>query len=327
MLQNCLLTVILTTFVISCLGFSIRENTVKNANDRPIIGVMSQTTHGELAKFGPSYIAASYIKFLESSGARVVPIMNDLGEDEIVKLFKSINGVLFPGGGVNLNTSGYAEIGKRIVDLAKVAYDDGDYFPIWATCLGFEFLTTVISGDLNILSPTDSENLPLPLNFAQDYRKSKMFSNIENSIAQFLNTNPTTMNNHKYSLLFSKFQTNPKLKSFFKVLSTSKDRNGLDFVSTMEGIRYPMFATQWHPEKNSFEWTLTEDIPHEEMSIKVTQYMSNFFVNQARLNQHRFASPEEESAALIYNFTPVYTGKVSSFDQCYFFESQHDTIL
>ena len=80
-----------------------------------------------------------------------------------------------------------------------------------------------------------------------------------------------------------------------------------------------MFATQWHPEKNAFEWTVKENIPHQYMSIKVTQYMSNFFVNQARLNQHKFASPEEESASLIYNFTPVYTGSVSSFEQCYFF--------
>ena len=319
--HSCLVTVTWIIVVISCHGLmiSIRKSTVANLNNRPIIGVMSQTTHGELAKFGPTYIAASYIKYLESSGARVVPIMNDLSEDEILKLFKSINGVLFPGGGVNLNTSGYAEIGKRIIDLAKIAYDEGDYFPIWGSCLGFEFLSTLISGDINILSQTDSENLPLPLDFSQNYRNSKMFANIEDTLAQFLSTNPTTMNNHKYSLLSSKFEANPKLKSFFRLLSTNKDRNGLEFVSTIEGIHYPMFATQWHPEKNAFEWTVKENIPHQYMSIKVTQYMSNFFVNQARLNQHKFASPKEESAALIYNFTPVYTGSVSSFEQCYFF--------
>ena len=214
--HSCLVTVTWIIVVISCHGFmiSIRKSTVANLNNRPIIGVMSQTTHGELAKFGPTYIAASYIKYLESSGARVVPIMNDLSEDEILKLFKSINGVLFPGGGVNLNTSGYAEIGKRIIDLAKIAYDEGDYFPIWGSCLGFEFLSTLISGDINILSQTDSENLPLPLDFSQNYRNSKMFANIEDTLAQFLSTNPTTMNNHKYSLLSSKFEANPKLKVF-----------------------------------------------------------------------------------------------------------------
>ena len=312
------------TILLVCGGFDMKEN----FNNRPIIGVMSQATHGEIyPKLGNSYIAASYIKYLESSGARVVPIMNDLNEEETEKLFNSINGVLFPGGGVNLSTSGYAKIGKWIIDLAKTAFDKGDYFPIWATCLGFEFISTLIGEDLNIVSPTDSENLPLPLNFSQDYRSSEMFGNIEDSLAYFLRSAATTMNNHKYSLLKSSYETNQKMKSFFRILSTNRDRNGLEFVSTIEGIKYPIFATQWHPEKNTFEWTLKENIPHQDMSIKVTQFMSNFFVNQTRLSQHKFASSEEEEAALIYNFNPVYTGHVSNFEQAYFFKSKHDVIF
>ena len=109
--------------------------------------------------------------------------MNDLSKDETEKLFNSINGLLFPGGGVNLNTSGYAEIGKSIVNLEEIAYDEGDYFPIWASCLGFEFLSTLISGDINIFSQTDSENLPLPLNFSQNYRNSaNSWANVSSNI-------------------------------------------------------------------------------------------------------------------------------------------------
>ncbi len=325
LVRNFLIIIVWLAVAFVCHGFNIGENTIPTLNNRPIIGVMSQATRGKIyPKFGQSYITASYIKYLESSGARVVPIMNDLSEDETVKLFNSINGVLFPGGGVNLSTSGYAKIGKRIVDLAITAFDKGDYFPIWGTCLGLEFLSTLVSEDLNILSQTDTMNLPLPLKFSEDYRSSKMFGTIDDSLAHFLSTAPTTMNNHKRSLLTSTFEKNQKLKSFFKILSTNKDRNGLEFVSTIEGAKYPIFATQWHPEKNAFEWTLKEDLPHQDMSIKVTQYMSNFFVNQARLNQHRFASTKEEGAALIYNFNPVYTGKISTREQCYFFKSQQD---
>lgn len=326
--HNYLTMIISLTVVFVYHGFTTGEYTTATLNNRPIIGIMSQETHGKIyPKFGQSYIAASYMKYLESSGARVVPIMNDLSEEETEKLFNSINGVLFPGGGVNLSTSGYAKIGQHIVDLAKAAFSKGDYFPIWATCLGFEFVSTLISEDVNILSQTDSENLPLPLNFSQDYRNSKLFGKIQDPLSHFLSTASTTMNMHKRSLLASTFARNQKLRSFFKILSTNKDRNGLEFVSTLEGIKYPIFATQWHPEKNAFEWTVKENIPHHDMSIKVTQYMSNFFVNQARLNQHRFLSPEDEAAALIYNFTPVYTGNVSNFEQCYFFKSQQDAIF
>jgi gamma-glutamyl hydrolase len=40
----------------------------------------------------------------------------------------------------------------------------------------------------------------------------------------------------------------------------------------------------------------------------------------ARKNSHQFPSPEEEEAALIYNYVTTYTGKDgSAFEQCYFF--------
>jgi len=30
--------------------------------------------------------------------------------------------------------------------LALLAFDNGDYFPIWGTCLGFEMINYVVSG-------------------------------------------------------------------------------------------------------------------------------------------------------------------------------------
>ena len=291
-------------------------------NNRPIIGVMAQSTKGEgFEGFGNSYIAASYIKYLESSGARVVPIMNDLNEEEAEKLFYSINGALFPGGGVNLQTSGYARIGKQFINLAKKSYDKGDYFPLWGTCLGHEFLSFVVSNDANIVSRTDSENYTIPLNLSSNYRDSRLFRDISDNLAKFISSAPTTINMHQFSVLLSNFKKSKKMTSFFRILSTNHDRNGKEFVSTMEGIRYPIYGTQWHAEKNSFEWTLNENIPHQTMSIRVTQYMSNFFVNEARLSQHKFPTLKEESAALIYNYSPFYTGDLSNFEQCYIFKS------
>lgn len=54
------------------------EVDVNGKNDAPIIGVLAQEISYALNQQWPgkyqSYIAASYIKFLEGSGARVVPI-------------------------------------------------------------------------------------------------------------------------------------------------------------------------------------------------------------------------------------------------------------
>ena len=52
------------------------------------------------------------------------------------------------------------------------------------------------------------------------------------------------------------------------------------FVSS--AYDYPFYGTQWHPEKNSFEWTTFEAINHSKEAVLVTQYVANFFVDQGR---------------------------------------------
>ena len=69
--------------------------------DWPIIGVFAQPSSSSNAACGGScqYIAASYVKYLESAGARVVPIDYNPTNEEIDHLFENLNGFFFPGGG------------------------------------------------------------------------------------------------------------------------------------------------------------------------------------------------------------------------------------
>ena len=52
-------------------------------------------------------------------------------------------------------------------------------------------------------------------------------------------------------------------------------------------------------------------------AVMSSQYMANFFVDQARLSQHKFPDEPTEDAALIYNYKPSKT--TGSFMQEYFF--------
>ncbi|RLW12982.1 hypothetical protein DV515_00000290 [Chloebia gouldiae] len=190
----------------------------------------------EYQRFGRSYIAASYVKFVESAGARAVPIRLNLTDEEYDKIFHSINGILLPGGGVDLRTSEYSRV-------AKIFY-------------------------------------------------------------------------HK---ALENFTNNEKLRNFYKVLTTNTD-DELEFISTMEAYKYPIYGMQWHPEKNPFEWKNSPGIPHSPSAVRAAYYMADFFVNEARKSMHHFSSEEEETKELIYNYNPVYTGTFSAFQQTYFFD-------
>ncbi|KAK1173881.1 gamma-glutamyl hydrolase isoform X1 [Acipenser oxyrinchus oxyrinchus] len=301
------------TLLVFCNTVLILVCNADERNDRPIIGVLAQ----EYQSSGNSYIAASYVKFLESAGARVVPIRISQSEEEYEKLFNSLNGVLFPGGGVNLTSSGYAKAASVFYRLALKANDQGDFFPVWGTCLGFEELAYLTSGEL-ILTATNTSNVSLPLDFMPDAKDSRLFKNVPEDVLKALATEPITANSHHWSVSVKSFYMNDKLRNFYRVLTTNKV--DLEFISTMEAYKYPIYGTQWHPEKNPFEWTRPV-ISHSPSAVKASFYIADFFVNEARKNFHRFSSKEEETKALIYNYNPVFTGKVSSFEQMYIFVS------
>ncbi|XP_063062664.1 gamma-glutamyl hydrolase-like isoform X2 [Engraulis encrasicolus] len=284
-------------------------------NDRPIIGILAQ----EIKKPNPhgnSYIAASYVKSLESAGARVVPVMVNQPEEDYRQLFHSINGMFLPGGAANLMTSGYAKAANIFYRLALEANDQGDYFPIWGTCLGFQQLLVITSGQ-NLLCRTNSTGISLPLEFRPDAKHSKLFKDFPPELMTSLASENITANYHKWSMSVENFNKNEELRKFYKILTTNMDGN-TEYISTMEAYNYPVYATQWHPEKSAFEWRRSY-YPHTPSAIKTAFYMADFLVNEAKKNFHSFATKEEEEKHLIYNHIPIFTDLSKCFLQKYFF--------
>src|SRR5689334_9777236 len=73
--------------------------------NRPVIGIMtipSEYSDSDYPAEYWSYFAASYVKFLESGGAQVIPIPYDLPQENITYLLGQVNGVLFTGGDADL---------------------------------------------------------------------------------------------------------------------------------------------------------------------------------------------------------------------------------
>jgi hypothetical protein len=68
-----------------------------------------------------------------------------------------------------------------------------------------------------------------------------------------------------------------ELADVFDLLSTTKDARGKVYVSTVQAKRYPFIATQWHPEKNLFEFS-SPSMPHSLPAKLLAQAFANQFV-------------------------------------------------
>lgn len=292
-----------------------------DAGDRPIIGVFAHpaTSNGD-------YLAASYVKWVESAGGRVVPIPYNAPIEYLSSIVPQFNGILFPGGAAELNDQA-----TFIVRLAIALNDKGTHFPIWGTCLGLEWLLQITADDIEILDHGfDAGNISLPLNFTDEARSSRIFGSMSADVYNWLATKPLTMNSHENGITTKHFAQSRKVSSFYKALATNVDRNGVEFISAFEAYNYPIYGVQFHPEKSMFEFgekdsgTPHEVINHSFEAISASQYFANFFVNEARKNDQKFHDPHEERAALIYNYR-TYTVKSPKFVETYLFKHDYPT--
>ncbi|CAG2108580.1 unnamed protein product, partial [Medioppia subpectinata] len=148
--------------------------------DRPLVGLLAQEYWAPGA-VNQSHIAASYVKYLESAGARVVPVMINETEQYYKQIIAETNGLLIPGGDQNLRTSGYAIAGAHLVKYAHA--NASRPYPIWTTCLGFELVALLMS-KLPALGSCDTNDVALPLNMTMGFKESRMFSGVNPSIVK-----------------------------------------------------------------------------------------------------------------------------------------------
>jgi len=311
-------------------GFLLRAASA--VNDRPVVGVLTQPLGVELQSMSKSslpksYIAASYVKFAWSAGARVVPIHYDAPEAELKELFKHLNGIIFPGGGTSFKEDTlFFKAGKVLYDLALEANDAGDIFPIHGTCLGYQFLQSLTaqnSSDVICHGCFSSEGQPLPLDFTPAARKSNLFRTMSDDLFSATSKENLTENSHHSGIKPEMYDTNDKLNGFYTVLSTNLDYKGERFVSTVEAKNYPITASQWHPEKNNFEWGKIGElgekaIPHTAHAVELSQHMANNFVSRARNSEHHF---ENLSAVLVEN-CPITMDPQGYFAGIYLYEDR-----
>ncbi|ESW21555.1 hypothetical protein PHAVU_005G080600 [Phaseolus vulgaris] len=292
-------------------------------NQRPVIGILSHPGDGSSGRLSNvsdvSYIAASYVKFVESGGARVIPLLYNESPQNLNKKLDLVNGVLFTGGWA---TSGpYLQTLQYVFKKALERNDAGDHFPVLGLNLGGNLLIKIVADQGDVLETFNASSL---LSYLQLWSSANdegsLYQRFPSDLLSLLSIETLVLHNHKYAITPRKLQYNRNLGNFFDILATSTDRDDKIFVTTARGKNYPVTVNLWQPEKNAFEWATSLKAPHTENAVRVTQSTANFFVSEARKSSNK-PNAQEVRDNLIYNYQPTYGGAAGKgYDQVYLFQ-------
>lgn len=119
--------------------------------------------------------------------------------------------------------------------------------------MGYELIVLAITNDVNALSRLDSNNHVLNTKL-ENYKESAIYQSLSGTVLSALQFREALYYNHRYGLSLDRFANSHALTQFFKLTSSSVDNSGTPFVATLEGKEVPIYVSQFHPEKNQFEW-------------------------------------------------------------------------
>lgn len=208
-----------------------------------------------------SYVARSYVNLIEQTGARAVAVPFDLPIKQFQYLLDNIHGLIIPG----LDAKKYLPDGSvpliqqrigMVIEHSKKKKEQGIYWPILGECHGLQAALIYEGGnDKNVESCGWHDGFNKhSVDLLPDYNKSKLWSQIDPALAQYVFSSGELHFSHACSVTVDTALTHPKLQG--KLLVTGRayaNRVGRNFMAMAEYRDYPIFLTQFHVEKTQFE--------------------------------------------------------------------------
>jgi gamma-glutamyl hydrolase len=254
---------------------AVRHRTSKS-HKTVCVGIMT-IPHSVKVGWGQSHIMKAYVDWFEERGVRVIPIPYDT--TEYLAYFKMVNGLVIPGGETDfiMGNRAFVKTATRFFELSLGAKE---YFPIWGTCFGYELLIAIISGSKRFKRYPAQELAPIRITEAG--WKSKMFGGFSQKYLKYLETQPSTAQNHDFGISPADFEGCADLRRFYDILATAIDEKGQEYVAAIEGKYYPIYGVQWHPERQ-----------------KTGGPFADFFISELRKNSHNCGRPKKMFAPFL----------------------------
>jgi len=304
-----------------------RTEASANANAAPVIGVLAQPLDVALpADEGRQYIVSSYVQWIQSAGARAALVWYNSTKEQLEEDVAQLSGLVLPGGGSGIHNTAYGTATFVLLDIVSRRTD----FPVWGTCQGFQQLVQYASGHMlpSVLHLTGdpTEDNGLPVAFKPQRSPSRLLTALTARANATLTTQPVTLNLHHYSVLLNETKIHPTIAKNLNVLATSTVL-GVEFATLLEYTSLPFYGSQFHPEKNAFEWSqpweqspkVQPRVVHGGDAVTTMTTLADFFVAQARLCSNVWTGGTK-TLRLSYTYSLVPTVATSKgWEQCYVF--------
>lgn len=198
-------------FAFTAVLVSAQAQSSENVNTNPVIGILAIPSDYEWFPANNwNYMAASYVKYIESAGARVVPIQWDLPLKNLTALIRGLNGVLFTGGSANsLNTdktlNPFGQAVQNIVNLVIQINNEGTHYPLWGTCMGYQLISCTIAGQSSgnydcLYSQPGFYDFRTNLTFIEGSESHPMFANISQGLKDAFKAQGITYFHFRYTV-------------------------------------------------------------------------------------------------------------------------------
>ncbi|KAG9510760.1 Gamma-glutamyl hydrolase [Fragariocoptes setiger] len=308
----------------------LRSTMDEDQTDSPVIGILTQVLrdYKRFANEPKLHLVSSYVKWLESSGARIIPILIDQDDEYYERMFNQTNGLVFPGGDNIVDPHKATPMmvaAKKLYQLAVEAKNAGKIYPVWGTCLGFELLATLGADSNDVLVNCSANDIVLNVELTSRGRLlasppsdggDRFFNkNYVDNIVNVLEQGTNTYHYHHKCVTDESFLAHG-LDKMYNVLGHSVDHKGLRFISMFEAKEYPFYGVIFHPEKPPYEFRKLsgqKNVPHNWDSIQLSRYFADYIVRLARKNSHDTSTIDpNDRQELIYNYNTTYTGLLAN---------------
>ena len=244
------------------------------------IGIFSAPMPLEHLVKADSYLQRDYLEWIEMSGA--LPVVIPYNTAFLEKYLESVNGLVWVGGAIENNKTHSKKQYTKLQETYEKAFHyavhenrRGNYYPIWGTCLGFDFLAMMGQhkfqglGHMAKIHKTRNGTL----RFRGTSRLRRVFPS---SMQRQMATEPVTRQLHANGFDPASPQT-LRMHKYLNVISIdTSDESPQRFVNAFEYKHLPFYGTQWHPEK-----------PVSSLSREVAQRLSVFLKKECAKNRNR----------------------------------------